>query len=64
MPLKRISVVGACDQEVRAKEEKGAIVPVLVRTYHWLRSSGVARNGASPITKTRFTRPRSTKSLT
>ena len=45
-----LKVVGACDHEVWAKAEKGAIDPVDVRTYHWPRSSGAARNCASPIT--------------
>ena len=31
-----------------AKEEKGAMVPVVVRTYQRSRSCGVMRNGASP----------------
>src|SRR5256885_312578 len=50
MPLKRLNEVGAFDQEIVAKEEKGTICPLAPRTYHLAISSGDERYGASPWT--------------
>ena len=42
-PWKRELLLGVVDQPTVAKAEKGDISPSVERTYHWLRSSGLAR---------------------
>ena len=44
------SLLGVVDQPMSEKAEKGDIWPSAARTYHWPRSSGFARYGASPWT--------------
>ncbi len=63
-PLKRSSFGEPSVHSAVEKAENGTMPFCALRTYQRLTSSGSMRKGASPWTKTLFTRPLSMKSLT